>query len=888
VGAPSFVTGCLDVANDKIWIFFANHDAGPSRYEAAIRVYSSLVASVAATVLISNAGIGFNYGPRITAFLNSASQAYFYYEVLASTPAGHPVDRFPIVMAIFQNTFSSAGVSGTAVGFHYDLNLAGKPFKIASRHYVPCLHSYGFQFMYFIIRDDGFICAKILATEGGDRDFVASPLPACTVESTYVLHWPTQIRKKVVLTDLSAAVFSNAVNTEIVESSFGVSKSKLDFSLLSSSIDSEHRQFAQVNSSSLITGAVTSVYDGLNVVEHGFHVSPSDFSTSGITTVDGIRIVQNGTAGLPEIFDFACFPGAYFYSASPAASGSINFSNALDANLYYMWFTRDNLGADPAPGGRTGFGVPLDSSMSSLEVAQNIVSGLSALSGISLAIVLSTQYSEAPYAVRFTNTANGNSTNAVAGANSPYKSRRETTATYQYCCIYEWTDAKGQIYRSAPSPSQSISYAANQTGETVTSVNTLTWKRNPRDEINVVFFRTLANGSVFYRIQPPKVRISPFTSTISEGNAQTISAIDNFSDAEIDNNEVLYTTGGVLDVVAPPESKIIKKAKNRVFLYRPETNQVWYSKEVQEGLAVEFNDALTLQIDSSPLPLTGIEEMDDKLLFFKKDKPFFIVGDGPNDLGQGSFSSADPIVSPVGISEIQGLIKTDMGIVGKSSKGFYFWDRKLDNQFIGAPMEDESGTVMSSVLMPSKSQIRFLMSNDKWIIYDYDMRQWSTRPNPTATWAGSNCDAVLWKGLTYAVLRSNGRVWTENTSSFQDNSTNYVTLIETGWIKTAALQGFMRARRAALTGEYKSAHTISVQVGYDYEDAYTETYTFTPGTSNPLQFEMHLARQKCEALRFKITETNSGTLNECNTLTNLSLEVGLKKGLKKLPAAQKT
>ncbi len=92
-----------------------------------------------------------------------------------------------------------------------------------------------------------------------------------------------------------------------------------------------------------------------------------------------------------------------------------------------------------------------------------------------------------------------------------------------------------------------------------------------------------------------------------------------------------------------------------------------------------------------------------------------------------------------------------------------------------------------------------------------------------------------------------------------------------------------------LLGAYKSGHTLTVQVGYDYEDAYTQTFTVTSDNFDPeYQFQINNKRQKCEAVRFRIYDTPDGTGDGRGyALSGMSVEVGLKNGQNKLPASRR-
>ena len=96
-----------------------------------------------------------------------------------------------------------------------------------------------------------------------------------------------------------------------------------------------------------------------------------------------------------------------------------------------------------------------------------------------------------------------------------------------------------------------------------------------------------------------------------------------------------------------------------------------------------------------------------------------------------------------------------------------------------------------------------------------------------------------------------------------------------------------------------------MSIGYDYEKAYVNQILFNAGdiiessfygddaiygesslygggADQIYQFRAHLPRQKCQAIRFLFEDITAGTPGEGYSLSDLSLEIGVKQGLNKL------
>ena len=144
----------------------------------------------------------------------------------------------------------------------------------------------------------------------------------------------------------------------------------------------------------------------------------------------------------------------------------------------------------------------------------------------------------------------------------------------------------------------------------------------------------------------------------------------------------------------------------------------------------------------------------------------------------------------------------------------------------------------------------------------------------------------------------------ESDVSFLDYGQTYPLAIETGWISLAGIQAFQRIYRLILLGDFKTAHTLQVLIGYNFEKTYNEehrwnvvtalpeydygedTYGVIPiygGSISAYQVRIHLGRQKCEAIRVKIKDLNPTDTGQSYSLVGMALQFGAKAGVMKLP-----
>lgn len=457
--------------------------------------------------------------------------------------------------------------------------------------------------------------------------------------------------------------------------------------------------------------------------------------------------------------------------------------------------------------------------------------------------------------------------------------------TYSYQVVYQWLDNMGRLHQSAPSIPFPITITA---GGGTAAVNLIikplmiTAKQGTRFPVKVTIFRTTNNGTIYHQVN----NIDLGTTILYNTPGANITYTDTASDA-IAFNPTIYTTGGVVDNIIPPPGLQMTIYNNRLWLVDSEDpTNVWYSKSVTPGVGLSFSDLLTINVDQRQGEITALAGMDDKIVFFKSVIPFFSVGDGANDTGNGATLSLPQVVaSDVGcIASKSIILNMPLGIMFKSQKGIYMMDRSLQVQYIGREVESfNSEVVTSAVLNTAKSQIRFLTSSGSSLLYDYIYNQWSTFTNHIGL------GADIWQG-NYTYCRVDGDIYNETPGVFLDKATAISLKIGTAWIKLTDLQNFQRIWNFFVLGDYKSKHLLNGQITFDYETTPFSTFTFNPqtvlglnGDDTVYQFRYHMERQKCESVKFTIFDSFTGFLpGEGYSLSQFSIEAGIKQGGNKL------
>jgi len=475
---------------------------------------------------------------------------------------------------------------------------------------------------------------------------------------------------------------------------------------------------------------------------------------------------------------------------------------------------------------------------------------------------------------------------------------------YYYVAVYEWSDNQGNVFRSAPS----IPVNANNT------------HGNARYDIFVPTLRVtskIANPAKIsiYRwstAQPIYYQITSITSPIlNDPTIDYITYVDSVADSSIAGNNILYTTGGVVENIGPPATSAMTLYKSRLFLVDSEDrNLLWFSKQVIENTPVEMSDLFTIYVAPTTSaafntgPITALSALDDKLIIFKNDAIYYITGTGPDNTGANNdFSDPIFITSTVGCANQNSVAFIPSGLLFQSDKGIWLLGRDLSTSYIGAPVEDfNSFKVSSAVNIPATNQARLTLSNGVTLMYDYYFNQWGTFVNVPAV---SSC---IYQGL-HTYINSFGKTYQETPGKYIDGSSPVLIGLTTGWINPAGLQGYIRSYFFYILGQYFTPHKLQVSVAYDYNSSPSQTDLIGPdnfspnyggdspyGAGSPYggpgdleQWRIFLQRQRCLAFQISINEIYDASFNvpagQGLTISGLNLVVGIKSGWNTISAA---
>lgn len=176
--------------------------------------------------------------------------------------------------------------------------------------------------------------------------------------------------------------------------------------------------------------------------------------------------------------------------------------------------------------------------------------------------------------------------------------------------------------------------------------------------IEIEIYRTVDGGDTFYRIGAVTNGTTIFT--------------DNFSDATIQNNELLYTTGGVLENDPPPLSKYVHIV-----------NAIGYWAHIKDGTEVLKHQFLqSIPGDPDSVPADNIGEVEEEITGFSSIQSIPIVMcvrfiyrvEGTFDEQGRGFISPIRISDTAGCISNRSIVQAENMLFWAGNDGFYMTD----------------------------------------------------------------------------------------------------------------------------------------------------------------------------------------------------------------------
>ena len=862
-GTKVLVTYNASNAGDNVSIFAINQDDTTS----SILSLTSTAASSALDIMCDSLNrviITFSNGTnlRTTIYpftLSAAILAPTIIEAVASVSSCCVLETSAGVYKIYYEVAASGSannyikqaslvVAGTVSGisvFKRSVGLGTRAFRRNSISFIMGVHDSEVQSSYFLFDENGYLVTKFAnQTAGGVIDY--GVLQPCIDLGSDKYLIPLIVRNR--LKSDSGTFFSTD----------GVAASILEFSPESKFSN------AQLADGLHVCAGVLKYYDGSSVTEHGFHVFPETLTQGTVevtvtpaTTVTGVT----GVTSEEQTLTFNYVPGSGSYRLNYAGEDTTDIAwNASTATI-----------------------------KAAIEATAYITSTVT-VTGSTAAGFLIVYNNTMGDVVQPTITSNSLASPTTGGSMS--------NGSYGYIAAYRWTDNNGKDHRSAPTQLPLTVVLSGGTSTQQVSINVPTLRITEKNNAVLELYRTEDAGTTYYKVTNDLVPV------LNDATVDSIEILDTTSDTDLIDNELLYTTGNVLEnIPAPACFQVVAYNGDRLAVVGEDSNRVYFSKQVSEGAPVEFTDAIYRDVDPVGGSVTTLKAINEKLIIFESDASFYVSGEGPNNIGEQDTLTKPEIVSTdLGCTIPESAVLTPNGIMFKSRKGIWLASPSLQLQYIGARVEEfNAATVTSALVIGKLNQVRFTLSEDRALVYNYALDRWATFENH-----GARSAVVI--GDDYYYLREDGALYKENTTAFSDASSPIKMRVETGWLSLTELQGFQRVYHAMILGSYKSSHKLRIKVAYNFIDAWVQEELIDPlnfmtptaygedspyGSGSPYggdgslyQMRIDFKIQKCQAIKLLIEDVQD-TIGEGLSLSAVTLRVGAKEGSGKINSARK-
>lgn len=472
--------------------------------------------------------------------------------------------------------------------------------------------------------------------------------------------------------------------------------------------------------------------------------------------------------------------------------------------------------------------------------------------------------------------------------------------TYQFISYYEYKDSIGNVFYSQASQIQTASAGAGDKLTIYLQSAIMTYKEFVTLK---TFVRT--SGNLFLLANSQVIG----TGTYKQYSDHSFDLLGYpSSDAEI----APYQDGSIQPELMT-NSEFVGLYSDRVFtITKDDPISLSYSQMKLADNGFEFNENTFIVdvLDKRGIAedsIKGLIAMDGRLLIFKETSVLYINGFGPSRANTNDdFSMPQLITTDAGCTQPRSIVMMPNGVMFKSDKGIYIINRKLETQYIGAPVERfNSYTITSAILNEGSNEVRFTTLEGKLLVYNYFTNAWSWFNDLPCI------SACIWNNK-YTILTTDNKVFVENKTHNKIvegvTQTEIVQKISSPWIKMDKVQGWEKAYAVRVVGFYKSLHQLKMKVFYDYELYASEEYLIDPlaesqynivtrptnediengtATNGVYQMVIDLIRKNCQAFRLEITDVPldiSSNTGECFALSNITLTVGVKKGAAKIQA----
>lgn len=458
-------------------------------------------------------------------------------------------------------------------------------------------------------------------------------------------------------------------------------------------------------------------------------------------------------------------------------------------------------------------------------------------------------------------------------------------SVYTYSAVLQFTDAQNQSIFSAPATPRNVTLAV---GNNQVRLEFHPPRLRKLDaamggiSINLILYRSKSDGTVLREVARLK--------WTNGSTSQTYT--DTADDCDLDGQPILYTQGsrgavsGLLQNDSPNAADYIWPGRDRIILGR-KSGEVQFSKKLFNGEAVAWSNQSGFFLNIADL--TGVASLDERWIVFTRDAIWEIVGEGPDDAGQGEFVAPRKLPSEGGCVDARSLIEISAGLI---------YQQNTDRLYLlprggGAPVwfsQPVRATLAAFPVITSAAYCRqdnavcFTCNNTlgtagRIVVHDMRTGDWYVDEL-------SGLPAVLggaaWSGAHAICAASFVRL---QTTAFADVAAVIPLRVKTGTVLPFGINAWGWVYRVVLLGEFRGACSVALRISLDDGVTWTSLKTFavtgTAGETVRLSWTPPRQRTDRVVLEWTVTPTLATDGIVFNAFT---LEVEKSEGVPRLAA----
>jgi hypothetical protein len=408
------------------------------------------------------------------------------------------------------------------------------------------------------------------------------------------------------------------------------------------------------------------------------------------------------------------------------------------------------------------------------------------------------------------------------------------------------------------------------------------------DQYKLEIYRTLVNGSVYHKLSFDN---RPYGDQWD----------DDESDATIEENPVLYTTGGIVENFQCPPCTCMAEHQNRLWVAHMVTGDIYYSKRKFQNEGYSFSQYLILDAPKKMVAKNIVSLSYYHLILFYPSETYFVLGEGPNDQGLGGSYTVQQLSNKVGLRSIHSAIRASDGLYFGGDEGIYKVDLGLSaplliSDGIRDTYQTKRDMIVGATEISKTGDIRWVCSDGTMLVYNQRFNAWTTWS--TLTESGYVATNSYSDGSNHLVstakesTKAGKEIASDDTYYKDDQGAIYTSSFTTPWIDLAGIVGYQRVWKALLfveKGSDSDQINFTVTIYTDYkttEGGLTQTISITDSQIHnvkPLILELGIANQRCTAIKFKVVaDSSSYSVGVRVKFKAMRLEYGI------LPTAAKT